>query len=243
MRLEPVLRVSLCACLLCGCSRAPTLPTPKGAFLPVNPSLPSYGMLTETPAPVRTLSVVSSPPARLPVSQNAASSPLPAVKLAATGNTVADKRPAAKTPAKPPVLPMSGTSPIKPLKEPGSPVVVPPLAGASMGKNPFSGGAVARQGPTPVKPLLPPRLWTITPGTTLKQAFMRWAAGETCQSSRHWTVRWPVQTDYPVDSPLTFTGSFEAVTQQLFSLYRDAHTPLYVDGYRAQCLMVVSDKK
>lgn len=236
MRLEPVLRVSLCACLLCGCSRAPTLPTPKGVFLPVNPALPSYGTLTETPAPVPALSVASSPPARLPVSQNAARFPLPAVTLAATGNRGADKRPAAQTPAKPAVPPMSGTSPIKSLNGPGVPVVVPPLAGASMGKNPFTGGVVDRPVPTP-------RLWTITPGTTLKQAFMRWAAGESCQSSRHWTVRWPVQTDYPVDSPLTFTGSFEAVTQQLFSLYRHAHTPLYVDGYRAQCLMVVSDKK
>lgn len=37
MRIKPVLKVSWCICLLNGCSSAPTLPEPKGAFFFVNP--------------------------------------------------------------------------------------------------------------------------------------------------------------------------------------------------------------
>ncbi|QBY46402.1 hypothetical protein QE197_22930 (plasmid) [Arsenophonus nasoniae] len=37
MRIKPVLKVSWCICLLNGCSSAPTLPEPKGAFFSVNP--------------------------------------------------------------------------------------------------------------------------------------------------------------------------------------------------------------
>lgn len=70
---------------------------------------------------------------------------------------------------------------------------------------------------------------------------MKWADDEKCHATKRWSVRWNTQTDYLIDSPLTFTGSFEAMTQKLFSLYRHANTPLYVDGYKAQCLIIIND--
>lgn len=100
--------------------------------------------------------------------------------------------------------------------------------------------------PKPASLALPVfKTWTIEKGTTLKAGFSAWAAKEICPSSRKaWSIRWETDTNYPIDYPLSFSStSFEDATSQLFNLYRKAQAPLYVSGYRNQCLIIISDKK
>ncbi|BBI92136.1 hypothetical protein [Serratia symbiotica] len=47
---------------------------------------------------------------------------------------------------------------------------------------------------------------------------------------------------YPIDYALSFSAAnLEAATAQLFTLWRHAQVPLFVSGYRQQCLIVVSE--
>lgn len=93
-----------------------------------------------------------------------------------------------------------------------------------------------------VKPVL--KTWSMNKGTTLKSGYLEWIAKETCSTqNRKWTVEWDTDTDYPIDYPLSFqVANFEDATNQLFNLYRKASAPLYVRGYRDQCLIKVSDR-
>lgn len=106
--------------------------------------------------------------------------------------------------------------------------------------------------PVPVKKPLPSvkaapalRKWALDKGTTLKTGYLVWASEENCPVGKaKWSVRWETDTDYPIDYPLSFSASsFEDATSQLFSLYRKAQAPLYVSGYRNQCLIIISDRK
>lgn len=58
MQIYPVISPVLLACLLCGCSSPPTLPEPKGNFIPANPEAP-LSVLSEHVTPVN--AVVVSP--------------------------------------------------------------------------------------------------------------------------------------------------------------------------------------
>lgn len=89
------------------------------------------------------------------------------------------------------------------------------------------------------------KTWKIEKGTTLKAGYMAWASKETCPADKgKWSVRWETDTDYPIDYPLSFTSNgFEDATRQLFNLYQKAQAPLYVSGYRSQCLIIISDSK
>ncbi|MGT2009274.1 TcpQ domain-containing protein [Enterobacter hormaechei subsp. xiangfangensis] len=95
----------------------------------------------------------------------------------------------------------------------------------------------------PSVPILKP--WAMEKGTTLKTGYMAWASKENCPVGKgKWIVRWETDTDYPIDYPLIFgASSFEDATSQLFNLYRKAQAPLYVSGYRNQCLIIISDSK
>lgn len=97
--------------------------------------------------------------------------------------------------------------------------------------------------PVPVQPVI--KTWTAAKGTTLKAAYLAWAAKEKCSAqNRIWEVRWETDTNYPIDYPLSFSSaSFENVTTQLFDLYRRAPAPVYVHGYRNQCLIIINDTK
>lgn len=91
----------------------------------------------------------------------------------------------------------------------------------------------------------PTRMWKIEKGTTLKAGYADWVSKETCPSGKgKWVLRWEAETDYPIDYPLMFSSkNFEDATSQLFNLYQKAQAPLYVSGYRNQCLIVISDRK
>ncbi|WP_231398145.1 TcpQ domain-containing protein [Photorhabdus temperata] len=96
-----------------------------------------------------------------------------------------------------------------------------------------------------IKPVPVLKVWKIDKGTSLKNGFDLWVSKEKCPvGNGKWNIRWNTDTDYPIDYPLSFTSkNFEDATSQLFNLYRKAQAPLYVSGYRNQCLIVISDRK
>ncbi|EPB2250937.1 TcpQ domain-containing protein [Citrobacter youngae] len=96
----------------------------------------------------------------------------------------------------------------------------------------------------PIAPVIQGKTWTAPAGTTLREMLMKWAQDTRCESgaSPHWTVIWPVDvTDYRLDAPLTFRGSFETMLGQMFDLYRTAQKPLYAEASRMQCVVSVTD--
>lgn len=96
----------------------------------------------------------------------------------------------------------------------------------------------------PVAPVVEGKSWLAPSGTTLREMLMKWAQDTRCESgaSPHWTVIWPVSvTDYRLDAPLTFRGSFETLLGQMFDLYRTAQKPLYAEASRIQCVVSVTD--
>lgn len=96
----------------------------------------------------------------------------------------------------------------------------------------------------PVAPVVEGKSWLAPSGTTLREMLMKWAQDTRCESgaSPHWTVIWPVTvTDYRLDAPLTFRGSFETMLGQMFELYRTAQKPLYAEASRMQCVISVTD--
>ena len=128
------------------------------------------------------------------------------------------------------------------LTPPVVPVITPPFKQPVINKAlPVMPVVVAS--PAPVKPAL--RTWVITKGSTLRKGYEQWVSGESCSGQNgKWSVRWDSATDYPIDYPLTFTAAdFEAATSQLFNLYQHAQVPLFVNGFRQQCLIVISDRK
>ncbi|MBE4946856.1 MULTISPECIES: toxin co-regulated pilus biosynthesis Q family protein [unclassified Enterobacter cloacae complex] len=93
--------------------------------------------------------------------------------------------------------------------------------------------------------VIKPKSWRIEKGTTLKEGFIEWAVKTEClkDKDKKWTVQWETDTNYRIDYPLIFTGSFEEATTKLFTLYQKAQSPLYVSGYREQCVILIKDTK
>lgn len=158
--------------------------------------------------------------------------------------------PSVVAPAKPvpanSVLP--GTKPAKLLQTPLIPVVTegtkPKSAPAAKGSSSVKVAAPIKVIPV-IKPAPALKKWTLDKGISLKAGYLAWVTKETCPGEmKKWTVRWETDTDYPIDYPLSFTATnFEQATSQLFNLYLRAEAPLYVNGYRNQCLIVISDRK
>ncbi|MGK7247409.1 TcpQ domain-containing protein [Buttiauxella agrestis] len=152
----------------------------------------------------------------------------------------------------PPVKPVMinsavpSTKPAKMLQTPLIPVVTEGPKPAPAAKVSSSAKAATPIKVIPVaKPAPVLKKWTLDKGISLKAGYLAWVAKETCPGEiKKWTVRWETDTDYPIDYPLSFNAtSFEQATSQLFNLYLKAESPLYVNGYRNQCLIVISDRK
>ncbi|EBU6813450.1 type IV pilus biogenesis lipoprotein PilL [Escherichia coli] len=132
-------------------------------------------------------------------------------------------------------------------------------------RNPFRGNSVSSSTPaatptptgstvksiplmtgTPVKPVSQGKEWRAPAGTTLRENIIKWAEETKCESmaSTHWMVIWPLSvTDYRLDAPVMFRGSFESAMEQVFELYRTAQKPLYAQASRMQCIITVSDTR
>ncbi|WP_049034246.1 toxin co-regulated pilus biosynthesis Q family protein [Klebsiella aerogenes] len=123
--------------------------------------------------------------------------------------------------------------------------------------NPFSGSAAspatakvttapspaATVKPAPVPAPLPVQeTWRAEAGQTLKDVLFTWSAKADCGNGRHWTVDWATKTNYHIDAPLTFTGSYRDALNGIFYLYQGASVPLYAGTATPQCLLRVDDK-
>lgn len=249
--------------ILSGCNSAPPLATPKGEFVDMNTDIttllpqikPVY--MGDKIATVSNQSLVNH--ASKTVNKN----------ITGSGKTVVENNSGASTrllAAKPltnkpvelkgytaPVATVASNTPVKLDSAGKTNALIQPVS-LTKSKNPFSGDTsphdvkngtvkpVIAPVPLPISPIVKPvKHWDISKGSTLKTVFNEWAAKEKCNASKSWSVQWNTDTDYQIDSPLTFTGNFEEVTLKLFSLYINANAPLYADGYKSQCLIVISE--
>ena len=94
---------------------------------------------------------------------------------------------------------------------------------------------------TPIKVIDTGKLWVAESGQTLRSTLIKWSDQDKCNLNDKWRVIWPVQVDYPIDSNLTFRGNFFEVVSKLFDLYKKADKPLYLDIYKSQCILSVTD--
>ncbi|MEI7307104.1 TcpQ domain-containing protein [Pectobacterium atrosepticum] len=120
-----------------------------------------------------------------------------------------------------------------------TPLNPPPIAATSVApiNKPVSLGQAVPSAPIG-------KTWSAHAGSTLRENMMKWAADTRCEgmSTNNWTVIWPTSvTDYRLDAPLVFHGTFESMLRQVFELYSTAKTPLYGEATRTQCLVSVSD--
>lgn len=123
-------------------------------------------------------------------------------------------------------------------------------------KNPVPGSPVRTtgvSGPVPLVPAMPVtapsvvqlRHWRIETGNTVKDWLYSQASAETCNvpGIKNWTIAWLTPTNYRVDAPLNFDGSFREMLNRLFTLYGTAEVPLYAGVRAAQCVVSVDDKE
>ncbi|ELD2083748.1 TcpQ domain-containing protein [Enterobacter hormaechei] len=163
--------------------------------------------------------------------------------------------------------PVPAAAPIKPAQAiaPDKTAMVGPtksMAQPVSGRNPFLGDTEAKAAvsanvpvshaaaPVPVVPVIPPKVvqvqhWRIETGSTVKDWLNSQAATETCTvpGIKNWTIAWLTPTNYRVDAPLTFDGSFREMLNRLFTLYGAAKVPLYAGVRAAQCVVSVDDKE
>ncbi|EEJ4252263.1 hypothetical protein C9F78_004093 [Salmonella enterica subsp. enterica serovar 4,[5],12:b:-] len=104
--------------------------------------------------------------------------------------------------------------------------------------------AVARTTPTPS----PVTYWTAEKGSTLHQTLALWTAKVPCtfavqKPGQTWTLIWDTPVDYPVDAPLHFRGSFDAVLEDVLTLYLAADRPLYAFRNTSQCVIRITDSQ
>lgn len=85
--------------------------------------------------------------------------------------------------------------------------------------------------------IAPLPVWQATSGSTLHKTVAEWATKE------QYTVLWEAgDLDYPIVSPLNFRGSFEDAVTQIFGLYEKAERHFYVQGWRSQRLIKITER-
>ncbi len=92
----------------------------------------------------------------------------------------------------------------------------------------------------PVATVAPQQTWNAPVGSTLRQSVEDWA------KRAGWQVIWvPEDLDYPIEAPLSFTGSFSSAVRQIFPLYDNAKRSFVVDGNEGngQQVLHVSERK
>lgn len=267
--MKKIILAAMSAGILSGCSSAPPLATPKGEFVDMNTDITSLLPHTEpvyTGAKTANITSLSLTTIGVKTGNKDAtgSGKKEADKKAVVNSggvlTAKSKEEAAPNKSVPKVIPI-------PLKGFNAPVVTvepeaTPLNAVKTvspvltnGRSPFIGSNPDKP-PTivvskPAVPVIPVKItpvmevWEIKKGTTLITGFTEWMIKDKCPSGDgKWKLQRLTDTDYPIDYTLTFTGkNFEDVTTQLFDLYRRTQAPLYISGYRNQCLIVISDKK
>lgn len=110
---------------------------------------------------------------------------------------------------------------------------VPVAAPAPVNSQPV---AIKKQA-EPERAVAPLPVWQATSGSTLHKTVAEWAAKE------QYTVLWEAgDLDYPIVSPLNFRGGFEDAVTQIFGLYDKAERHFYVQGWRSQRLIKITER-
>lgn len=124
---------------------------------------------------------------------------------------------------------ITATKPLAALPVPPAPAApfVPPAPQA----------AVIRKIVQPERVAAPLLVWQASSGSTLHKTVSEWAVKE------KYTVLWEAgDLDYPIVSPLSFSGSFEEAVFQIFGLYEKAERNFYVQGWRTQRLIKITER-
>lgn len=87
-------------------------------------------------------------------------------------------------------------------------------------------------------PVVPASVWIARAGTSVRKTVEEWGR------AADWKVVWePDDLDYPIPATRTFEGSFQAAITELFEPYRKARRSLFVDGYRGNSVIFVTEKR
>lgn len=262
--MKRIILAAISAGILSGCSSAPPLATPKGEFVDMNTDITSLLPHSE---PVYTGAKIANVtnPSLITIGAKTGSKDVPVSRkndVVNSGGVLTTKSKSKVVPDKPvqkaTSVPLKGfDAPVVTIASNATSSNLPKtvLNVPASGRNPFSRSdsvkpltSIASKPSIPVAtvkiaPVM--KVWKIEKGTTLKSGFTEWVSKETCPKGKgKWLLRWETDTDYPIDYPLSFSSkNFEDATSKLFNLYQKAQAPLYVSGYRNQCLIVISDKK
>ncbi|WP_234813500.1 toxin co-regulated pilus biosynthesis Q family protein [Candidatus Williamhamiltonella defendens] len=97
----------------------------------------------------------------------------------------------------------------------------------------------------PQKPLQTEKTWRAERGSTLKDTLSLWVSEEKCapEKRRAWHLVWDTDTNYRIDAPLPFSGTFRDALNGLFRLYAKATVPLFAGINTTQCLLKVDDQE
>lgn len=211
--------------------------TSKPAVL-AQPTQPASTGSTSVASTSPAVTVVTAPTTGTPFSKDTS----PVAQPLTTVGTQAKAQPAASisTPAKDGLPTQQKPSPMS-----QAPVKTTTTATASTTVT----KGIASVSPAPTKPepaakaiaaVAPQETWKATVGSTLRQCVEEWA------KRAGWQVIWgPEDLDYPIEAPLSFTGSFSSAVKQIFPLYDNAKRSFVVDGNAGQGQQVlhVSERK
>lgn len=161
----------------------------------------------------------STPSETAPINRSITSEKPVVIVTSAPDKTSSGKDSTAGSTTKPAVVPLA-----KPVVAPLAKPAVVPLA-------------------KPAPYVEPTRFWTASAGQTLRDTITVWAAMADCSGgTQHWTVAWDTATNYRIDAPLQFSGTFKQALNEIFRLYLGAHVPLYAGTHSGQCTIKVDDK-
>jgi type IV pili sensor histidine kinase/response regulator len=148
------------------------------------------------------------------------------------------EKPAQPAVAAPVAAPVTATVAQKTLPTPSAapvPVVLPATVAAPAPV--ISKPVVIKKPAEPERIVAPLPVWQATSGSTLHKTVAEWAAKE------QYTVLWEAgDLDYPIVSPLSFRGNFEEAVTQIFGLYEKAERHFYVQGWRSQRLIKITER-
>ncbi len=198
------------------------------------PAQPASTGSTSVASTSPTVTVVTAPATGTPFSKDTS----PAGQPQTTVVTQAKAQPAASisTPAKEGTPTQQKPTPVSPAPAKATSQTTVTKSIVSTSQAPMKPEPAAK----PVATIAPQQTWNAPVGSTLRQSVEDWA------KRAGWQVIWvPEDLDYPIEAPLSFTGSFSSAVRQIFPLYDNAKRSFVVDGNEGngQQVLHVSERK
>lgn len=104
---------------------------------------------------------------------------------------------------------------------------------------------VQKRDSLPKTPIQTEKNWRAQKGSTLKETLYLWVEQEKClhEKNRTWSLIWDTDTNYRIDAPLSFSGTFRDALNGIFRLCAKATVPLFAGINTTQCLLKVDDQE